>query len=164
MPRGKVWPTENDTVQAAALLAMANSFAASDSSASALISDALPSSTINLLVEWEESLGLPDPCAGPNPSDDLRRAQVVARFGGSGGQSRAFFMAFAATLGFEIAISNHAPFRVGYNRAGDGLYGQPWSFVWIVTVLSSSGSADLSVLQCEFERLTAAETVVLFSS
>nr|WP_244191863.1 putative phage tail protein [Komagataeibacter swingsii] len=143
-----------------------------------LITDAFPSTTLELLTEWEATLGLPDPCAGTSPTIQQRRAQVVARLTDNGGGSVACYVAFAAALGFDITITEYAPARADLLRVEQPLYDPDWAYAWTINTpgtaiaeftvdesyveepLTSWGSA---VLQCEFNRIRPAHTILLFA-
>ena len=159
-PRGAVWPDDVNSVQAETLGALSASLARSDSDAVALLVDAFPFTTLGLLPEWEESLGLPDPCAGSSPTVAQRQAQVRARFIGGGGLSRARYIAFAAALGFTITITVFSPFRVDRNRIGDALASDDWAYAWEVTVVTNFGGLPLAVLQCELQSIAPADTTL----
>jgi uncharacterized protein YmfQ (DUF2313 family) len=177
-PRGRAWPRDPDALQTGTLAALAPTYTRNGARAAALISDAFPVAPVELLPEWEASLGLPDPCAGVSPTIQARQQQVAARFIAGGGQSIAFFVAFAATLGYPITITEFAPFRVGVSHAGDPAYGTAWAHAWQVNAptftieyfqaghdaagepLASWGN---TVLQCELQRLAPAQTTLMFS-
>src|SRR5476651_1511590 len=164
LPPGKAWNRDPDSVQAQAISCYAPSFRRSSDDALALLVDAFPATAVNLLPEWESTLGLPDPCAGVAPTLQARRAQVVARFAGSGGMSISDFEAYAASLGYTITIKQYAPFRAGQNTCGQPLGGLDWFYTWSVQVQANTvtpfrvGSSMLgeplaswgnSVLECE---------------
>jgi uncharacterized protein YmfQ (DUF2313 family) len=143
-----------------------------------LLTDAFPPTADELLPEWEASLGLPDPCAGESPTIALRQAQVTARISAGGGQSIAYFVNFAKTLGYDITIEQFSPFRVGVSTVGSPLYGDAWAFAWQVnapqfsisyfsTGISAVGEPlatwGNTVLQCELRRLAPAHTTVIFN-
>lgn len=160
MPRGRAWPRDLASLQAIILSGLAPTYARLQASDNQLLLEAMPSTTTELLPEWEETLGLPDPCIGGNPTIDKRRAQVVARFANKGGQSIAFFTAYALTLGYVITITyDFAPFRFG-DRMGSRFGGSGNIFYWTV---NTPGPGPLADLECEFERLKPAHTVVLFN-
>lgn len=177
MPRGRVWPRDPAAIQTKTLSGLASSFQRVSDRANQLLVDGFPATTTELLSEWEESLGLPDPCAGEGPTLQLRRAQVVARFAGGGGQSVPYIIAYAANLGYTITITQFLPARVGMLHAGDPLCGLPWAFAWRVNAptytisafragisaagepLSVNGNA---VLECELESISPAHTTVIF--
>lgn len=177
LPRGRVWPRDPAAQQTQLFDGLAPSCANLAARANDLLVDAFPASTEELLPEWEETVGLPDPCAGLSPTIDQRRAQVVARFIASGGQSVAYFTAVAEALGYSITITQFAPFRFGA-RFGEPLCGDAWANVWQVNAptfsidyfqFGSSGFGEPfaywsnNVLQCELNRLKPAHTLLLFS-
>ena len=177
LPTGAVWPREPDAALSRILGGPATTFARIYARAQALIVDAFPATTLELLPEWERTLGLPDPCAGAAPTIQQRRAQVVARFAGRGGQSVPYFVAYAANLGYSITITEFAPFRFGM-RFGLPMAGEEWSHVWRVnapldTIISFRfGQGRFGerfrtwgneVLECQLEEIKPAHTILLFS-
>ena len=164
MPRGLAWPMDPDTEQSRTLLAIAAMFERSDGYANALLKGALPGEPTPLLPEWEATLGLPDPCAGENPTLEQRLNQVRGRFVGAGGQSRQRFIDFAAALGFTIRITNYAPFRAGLSTIGNPLASDEWSFVWGVTIVETTGALPVDALICELEAIKPAETTLILLS
>lgn len=162
LPRGRVWQAETGGGQQRLILALAQQWARLDADATEVVDQSLPGSNLDLITEWEESLGLPDPCAGEDATIEQRAAQVLARFVGGGGQSRPFFIGYAAALGFEISITAISPFRVEMSTVETPLYDENWLFVWVVTVLSNTGGLSTDMLVCEFEALKPAHTYVLF--
>jgi len=177
LPPGRAWNREADSVQSRALAVYAPSYRRSSDSGANLLADAFPSSTVNLLPEWEATLGLPDPCAGIAPTLQARRAQVKARFASTGGQSVHDFVSFAAGLGYTITVRQYTPFRVGANACGQPLGGMDWNYTWAVeskanTITSfRTGSARLgeplsswgnAVLECELTALAPAHAILQF--
>lgn len=178
MPRGRVWPTEDDAVQTKVFSGLNAVYGRISSRASYLLVDSFPGTTLELLPEWEATLGLPDPCAGEAPTIQQRRAQVVARFANSGGQSAAYFIQFAANLGYTVTITNFSPARAGQSRAGQPDNGVAWAYAWRInaplnTVVRARagyttageplGAWGNAVLQCEITTIAPAHTVPIFS-
>lgn len=177
LPTGRVWPRDLGTTIRAAVSGLAQAFARHLQRSNNLLVDSFPSTTLELLPEWEESLGLPDPCAGQSPTIEARRAQVVARFSATGGQTAAYFIAFAAALRYTITITEYAPFRAGINRVGDPLYGTDWAYTWTVnavlnqveyfrTGVSAVGEPlaywSNAVLECELNAIKPADLILTF--
>ncbi|MFA7942071.1 YmfQ family protein [Pseudomonas brenneri] len=177
LPRGRVWPKDLSSVQAQAISCFAPTFTRISDSALSLIEDTFPASTINFLPEWEATMGLPDPCAGVSPTFQGRRNQVAARFSNSGGQSIRFFQAFAQGLGYNVTITQYAPFRCGQSVCGQQLGGEDWFFAWAINskfntinhfrVGQSATGEPLSswsnaVLECELARAKPAHTILQF--
>lgn len=180
LPRGRVWPRDPDAIMSDFWAAMAPSAARLTQAASDLLVDAFPATTVNLLPDWESSLGLPDPCAGPGQTIQQRQQQVLTKFTADGGQSADYFIALLASLGFSgVTITNFAPFRAGINRAGDRCYGEGWFFTWLVTFpnlnvvyftagLSTAGDplyalTGGNVLECIIKEYAPAHTNPLFA-
>lgn len=164
MPRGRAWPDDPGTVQSKLLGALAGTFERNDAAASDLLDHGLPGDNPELLAEWEASLGLPDPCAGPNATEAQRRDQVRARFAGGGGQSRGRYIEYARELGFDVEIVNHAPFRAGHSRIGSPLASDAWTFVWTVRVIANRGGLSPGVLACELNAIRPAETTIIIEA
>lgn len=177
LPRGPVWPREPDSVLVHAIGALCETLARNTARANFLVRDAFPGSTEELLPEWEATLGLPDPCAGEAPTIALRRAQVVAKLTGRGGQSKPYYIAVALALGYAITITEFKPFAVG-DPVGLPLYGEAWAFAWQVNAplesilyfdvghwhagdpLAAWGNA---VLECVLREIMPAHTILIFS-
>ena len=178
MPTGRAWPRHPDSVQGRVVSALAPTYARSHLAANGLLANTLPSQTAMLLPEWERTLGLPDRCSGPGATLTQRRAQVHARFIAQGGQSRRFFIDYAAALGVRIEIEEFAPSRAGHLRADQPAYGTAWAHAWRVLApvtiqeffragrsaaderLSTFGNG---LLECELRRVAPAHTALLFA-
>lgn len=178
LPRGRVWPREPDAIQTKILAGLTQIYARTNMRANQVIVEALPSTTFQLLPEWEATMGLPDPCAGVSPTVQGRRSQVVARFTGVGGQSVAYIVAFAKSLGYTISIKQYAPARVGQSRVGQPLCGPAWAHAWSVNsalntvtrsrVGTASAGEPLAtwsndVLECEMRSIAPAHTTLFFT-
>lgn len=179
MPRGRVWPRDPDATQTQVLGSLTPVYERQNIRSSQLLVDAFPQTTYELLPEWEQTLGLPDPCAGEAPTVAARRAQVVARLQAQGGQSVGYFIAFAAALGYAITITEYVPARAGILRAGQALNGSDWAHTWTVTsptyTIHKAQAGALAVgeplaywgdtvLTCELSAVKPAHTVLLFAS
>ncbi|ARK81032.1 phage tail protein [Burkholderia pseudomallei] len=178
MPRGRVWPRAVDAVQTQVLSGLAPSYVRQTARSNYLLVDAFPATAYELLPEWEETLGLPDPCAGPAPTIPQRQSQVVARFVGGGGPSIADLIQFAGNLGYAITITQFVEARAGQLTAGGACAGTAWSFAWqvnaplntIVFVRAGAMAAGdalaswgNSVLECELRAVAPAHTILIFA-
>jgi uncharacterized protein YmfQ (DUF2313 family) len=181
LPRGRIWHRGWGTVEAQDLLTLMPQWVRLHARANNLIDDSFPCSTVELLPEWEATLGLPDPCVQP-PLDTLqeRTAAVCAKFVARGGSSREYFIHLAASLGFQIQIIQYAPFRVGLSRVGDPLNGPDWAFAWKIVVQGDVGTITyfrvggsavgerlatwgIEALQCMFAANVPANTIPIWS-
>jgi len=178
LPRGRVWPRDPDTVQSKVLSGLAPSYERQTARANYLLVDAFPSTTYELLPEWESTLGLPDPCAGAAPTIPQRRQQVIARLITTGGASIPLLTAFAASLGYTVTITQFTQARAGMLRAGQPVNGYDWNFAWKITaplntvvraVAGAMAAGDPlaswgnNVLECEFRAVMPAHTIPIFA-
>ena len=133
LPPGRAFPRERGSTLDDLLDAMAQELARIDTRADRLPTEAVPSTTAELLTDWERVAGLPDNCSGLL-SDTLqgRRADLVSKLTSRGGQSPAYFISLAAALGYEVTIQEFRPFRAGMSEAGDALTNGDWVYTWRV--------------------------------
>ena len=177
LPRGPIWRRDPSSILAATLQALAPTYTRSTTSAGALLVDAFPMTTLNLLPEWEQSLGLPDECTAPDASVLQRQAAVRAKWLGRGGSTTAWFVAMAAALGYAITITEFVPYTVDL-PVDLPLVDEGWEFVWQVDTLAlvtwyfsvdQSGVDDpledytQSELVCRITREAPAGTIVFFT-
>lgn len=177
LPRGAAWPRDPEAVLTKVMSAMADGFARAHGRALNLIEEADPRTTLELLPDWERVCGLPDPCAGPADTIAERRAQVVARLTATGGQSAAYFIALADTLGFAIAITERAARLHGRRRHGTPYGARDMQFVWEVELPAETvfhrrhgqgyhgeiyASWGAQSLVCMLERLKPAQTRIWY--
>lgn len=179
LPQGPAWPREASALLTRLLDALSNEFARVDGRAQQLIDEADPRTTYEMLADWERVVGLPDTCvalAGVTFTVDQRRAALLSKLSGIGGQSRAYFIEIAARLGFTITITEFHEWNVG-DDVEAALNGTAWNFAWQVnaplnTVIEWNVESDVEMpfsvwgneqLQCAMNRNKPAHTVVLFA-
>ncbi len=177
IPEGQAWPRETDAVLTRLLAGMAEEPARVEARSEALVEEADPRETVELLPDWERVAGLPDECTAAAETIGQRQQALVARLTARGGQSPRYFIDLAAALGFEIEIVERRPFRSGFSHSGDPLGGDGWMFVWEVHLaeitqrffLSGQGHAGEplstwgnAILECLFEKLKPAHTILRF--
>ena len=75
-----------------------------------LATQALPSAITWSLPDWEAEYGLPDTCLSGQGGTAQRVAAVRSRFGALGGQSPAYFVCLAASLGYAVTIEEPTQF------------------------------------------------------
>lgn len=178
LPPGVAFPREPGTNIEQVLLGCAVEFSRMEGRADALAIDVNPLDTSELLADWERVAGLPDKCAGTlETTMQGRRNALISKLTSNGGQSREYFIAIAAALGYEITISEFRPFRAGSSQAGDPLTNGDWVHTWRVNAtettiiefragLSAAGEAlrtwGNDTLECKINQLKPAHTIVLF--
>ncbi len=173
-PTGPAWPADDALLQA-----IADGLARVHNRALGLLDEADPRLTLEMLPAWERNAGLPDACTGPAVGLAERRARLAAQITARGGQSRAFFIALAASLGFPgCTITEYAAFTVG-SGCSDPLHTADvgWPHAWRFNVPVKAGAVSYTaasgcdealrgwgsaVLECVIRRAAPAHTAVLF--
>lgn len=153
MPRGRVWSRDIDSLQARLLLALVRVYERSDASAHHLLVDAFPQTAVDLLPEWEATLGLPDSCAGAADTLIERQALVVAKLLEPGGMSKAYFLKLAAALGYvDTTITEFGPTHCQMSCEAP-LMDESWRFVWEVNLPheTTSITTQFGPTHCEMD-------------
>ncbi len=153
LPRGAAWPRDPDATITKVLRGLAGIYAENNADAVNLLKVAFPATVDDLRDEWNATLGLPG--GGDLPT---QRAQIVAAFIDSGGQSAAYFRAVAVAYGLQIAVSGYRPYTVD-DPVDDEIAGDGWAHVWKVTGLVSG---DYGPLRALFERYKPAHTTIIW--
>lgn len=177
MPRGLAWSRAPEATLTALLAVIAGGPTRAHNRALALIEETDPRTILELLAQWEAVCGLPDPCTGQARTLAERRDRVLAKWTARGGQSKVFFVGLAATLGYDITITEMRMRQHGRSRHGEPYGAREWHFVWRVnaalvnrrrrTLGSPHGEPYATwgnkALECVFERLKPAHTKIIFS-
>lgn len=176
LPWGRAWAKRRGSQLEAVAEGFGEELARADARAQTLRDEVDPFLSLELLPEWERVLGLPDPCVARALSVEERRASVVARLGSLGGQSRAFYAALAAALGFPgIEIIEYTT-TTCTSTCIDPITRGPWIHTWAVrttldrvTVATCRSTCVEALrvwgndaLECALERAKPAHTILLF--
>lgn len=132
LPTGPAWPRSADATLTALIRAMADGLARCDARATMLLDELDPRVTFEMLTDWEAEAGLPDPCAGQPETLQERRAAVTAKITSRGGQTPAYFVELAASLGYPVTIEEHRQFRFGESSFGEPFMEDGWAYTWTV--------------------------------
>lgn len=179
LPPGQAFPRDPGTTMHDLLDGMSLELARVDGRATVLPQEANPSTAIELLPDWERVAGLPDKCSGSlEETVQGRRNALLTKLTSAGGQSAAYFIEIAASLGYTVTIEVFRPFRAGRSFAGDPLTNGPWAFTWrvhapevSVTEFRAGRSAagerlrawGNDTLECKFNQLKPAHTIAIFA-
>lgn len=179
LPPGPAWPRDPAAYVTRLLLALSDEFARADQSASALLDEADPRTTSQLLIDWERVAGLPDGCvvsAGSELSTSQRRSALLARLTMQGAQSASYYVALAESLGYLVSVQEFDVFDVN-DDVETPIYGEDWVHAWQVTgalnqpvdfttesLVSDALSAwSNAVLECVLNRFKPAHSVLVFA-
>ncbi len=162
-PPGRALPTQPDSNWVKLLAALSAELQRVDDNAQQLVEEiTVGDLAIEMLGEWEDALGLPDPCA-PSPTDPaIRRARIHAKLASIGGQSKRYYIDVIAKLGYSIGIETFDPFEMGVSGMGDGVGGNEWANVWQVNVPGDVPDDIRALIECVIHQLMPAHTVVMF--
>jgi uncharacterized protein YmfQ (DUF2313 family) len=133
LPPGRLWDalrTDGNLVHAL-LTALAKPFAIVDKRAGDLLAEIDPRSTTELLTEWETWTGLPDICTGSLATLQQRRAALLQKLTGVGGQNRAYFIGLALALGYVVTIDEFKVFTCE-SACDQPIHDEAWRFTWRV--------------------------------
>lgn len=123
LPQGIAWPRNSDSTLMKLVKGLSQIWGHVEIRASDLLErESDPRIAIELLPDWERNWGLPDLCYydpdNPQSIGDRQKA-LIQRMTIEGAQSREFFIAQAAYIGYKITITEYRPFIVGIDRVGD---------------------------------------------
>ena len=184
LPEGPIWPRDPSSVLARLFGALAVTAERVDDAAVALLQESPAGNLVALLPEWEATLGLPDPCNGPEPTIALRQRSVRAQIAAQGGQSIAYFIGVAAALGYAITVTEFEASRFGRPfgpvsaTMGRRFGGTDWAYTWQVNVAALTvevftfgagrfgdpfRSWGSRVLECVLGRIKPAHTTLVFA-
>lgn len=180
LPPGRALTREPTAKLTQLLEAIAGMFLDAQLRLEALLVEADPRRAVDLLPDWERTLGLPDTCtANLQLSTADRQRLAFARLVEEGGQSRAYFIALAASYGEPGCTITDGFRRANCNgNCNDTLYGEGDVFVWIVNIprpinqvqaANCAGNCNdalasytVSLAECPITERRPAHTTVLF--
>ena len=120
-PKGKLWDFQDQPNLSAFFRALSEEPCRWEVRAKDILREMDPNQTVELLVDFERLLGLPDECTPAGLDFFARRDQVVQKLTNQGGISKTYFEFLGAQLGFTIEVNKALNFVAGRARAGDKL-------------------------------------------
>jgi uncharacterized protein YmfQ (DUF2313 family) len=139
-PPGWAINKEPDSMFAAFMRPLADAISTFEKQAYEELIEVDPRAAVALLPDFERMLG-PDPYGRDLTDVTQQQRQLVAyqRLTARGGQSIAYFVGLAASLGVTISITEKRTSVCGRSRCGaDRLAPSPAQFVWVVTLPSTT--------------------------
>lgn len=164
LPPGKAWTRDPGSTMAALALGLADEFARLDARALDLIEEADPRTTVELLQDWEQTAGLPDPAIPAPVTLDDRHAALATRLISVAGQTDADYLALVAPFGYPVSIVTHTPFSAGVGFAGGALYDAVSIFWWEMDINVPIGTTTpVILLEHAVRRVNQLHTFVTFN-
>lgn len=135
-----------------------------DQRAQDLLREAIPTTAVELLEEWETLVGLPDACAPASTTAD-RQALVGARLVGLGGHAPGDYEAVAQALLGDTFVSiedeHFLPFTC-VSACTDALYQDQWANV-VQWTIARTVAEEFPRLECEFNRRKRAHALFMYT-
>ncbi|WP_027366927.1 YmfQ family protein [Desulfocurvibacter africanus] len=178
LPVGMAWPREDETQLLELCNALGLELSRVEDAAWGLLDEADPQFTVRMLPDWERACGLPDECSRSYEVLQERRAALLAKLTGRGGQSIAYLEEVAAELGYVIEITEFTPFRFGRASFGQAMTNDQWAFTFRVSAPEvsvtpfrfgrSAFGEPLRVwgnerLECALNKAKPANTIIIFA-
>ncbi|HFF8969491.1 YmfQ family protein [Serratia marcescens] len=132
MPRGRAWPREETANLTALIRGVSHRLNRLEINADLLLAEMRPETTVQLLPEWENYLGLPE-CNIPNNDFLSRRAAVVEKYHRKGGLAPWQIQNVAHALGFDITVREILPHHCLRNCMAR-IYPKRYRFLLSITV------------------------------
>lgn len=109
-----------------------------------LRAESMPGAPVEMVSEWEEALGLPDPLLPAPATLEERQALVAAKLLDSFGHTETDLRAIALALGYDyLRFTHYYPFECGYSECGQELNNDFFSHV--VTIAYATGDLDAAL-------------------
>ena len=179
LPPGPAWQKDDNALLTRVLSGLSGELARVDGRAWQIAEEADPRTVAELFADWERVTGLPDACAvafGGTQTAAQRRAALLGRLTTMGGQSPAYYIALAASIGYAITITEFRAHTVE-DDVNYALFGGAWDFAWQVnaalntineitvdmTVEDPLAAWGNALLECVINRLKPAHTTLLYS-
>ena len=106
LPSGPAWSPESGTVLDLLLDAIAAQMADVDSTAANLLDEIRPSTTFDLLPDWERVVGLPDSCSVLGSTITVRRASLLEKLVTKPTLNASEFVRIGRTFGVDIVVDD----------------------------------------------------------
>jgi len=160
LPQGAAWNKEHDSNTSIALYPLSNVMNTVYNLGVSLINDVFPATTVQHIPEWQSSLGIDTTCVLANATIAQQQQQIVTKLTNPGGCSLAYYVNYAAQLGYTITINNYGHLRTGFH-AGDSCWSLDADYTWIVHV--SASAPNLSYFECMMLQQCPAGISMFFS-
>lgn len=179
LPPGIAWTREPGKVLTRLLDGFSGLFATIDKRAEDLIYESDPTTTTEMLEDWERVTGLPDPCLGPGPSEAIRRERLRTRLIPPETCNPSDIISLAASLGYQgCTIQELDTFRCT-SQCTESLYSEDSIFSWVLVVPATAniqhfttqsrctdqlaGISGHELLECVIRETTPIHTEVMFA-
>lgn len=139
LPRGRAWQSERGSTISKLLEAIADEFTRVQVRIESLIKELDPTTTQEMLQDWESLLGIPNECTGPisDLTYQARKKLVYTFYTMTGGTRPEYYVDLINNFGFEIEVREYRNFRAGLSVAGDPLNNGLWRNAFEVRTINA---------------------------
>lgn len=156
LPNGPAWPKDHPSVMGSVIDGLSQELQRTDDSACDLLVDVFPATTTNFVQEWLDTVGQ-STCISSSLTLEQARSQIISRLTWTGEMSKQFYIAYAATLGYQIDIIEWSGFTCGLSQVGGTIGVSSSSDIdFSITIVNLTSDLDISVLKCFFEPILPA--------
>lgn len=139
MPRGVLWQRSTSLDLYKYTQGYASRLQQAEASADSLLLEMRPESTLQLLDEWDEYLGLPECTPNPPSSIEYRRYAIVEKYHRKGGLQAWNIQKLATDLGFTVEVDEAFPHHC-LRSCTYPLWEQKYRYILRVTVYGIPGA------------------------
>lgn len=129
LPRGSIWPRDLSGRWGGFLLGSSEELARVRGASEILLRELDPTTTADMLTDWEQAYGLPDPCVALPATTEERRRRLVQLVRMKASTRPKFLTRIAHDLGFDVLLEEFAPATMGISRMGATMDGEDWRWV-----------------------------------
>ncbi len=172
LPPGQAFSQEPGSIYGQLLNGVAEELARIDARGGQLIEEAFPDTTNEMFSSWLAMVGVPDVCSDVAVTVTDERAQLIQKLTAQSGQTPAFYVLLAASLGYTARVLEFKEFVAG-SYAGDPLYDVSWRHAFSLVVSGGANQARAGLtragarirdfaadlLYCVLQRSKPAQTV-----
>ena len=178
MPSGRVFDLSSESNLTKLLAGLASELTLVDTTAGTIPDELNPSSTNYMIEEWLQTAVSDDLCNDYDDSIAGKRQAILGNLLATGGASKKYYQDVAFALGFPIKITDKLiPFKAGYGKAGESIFGDGWVYAFIVNApeqtaryfkagYNKAGDSLVyygnNLLECTFDRIKQAHTTPVF--
>lgn len=128
LPQGHIWEAQKGSLFHKIICAMAVEFTRVELRKQALFKELNPTSTSEMIPEWEKLLGIPNKATGPisQLTYQARKKFIFTFYTMTGGSRAEYYKRVIKSFGFDVEIKEIKNFRVGLSRVGDPLTNGNW--------------------------------------
>ena len=156
LPPGRAWDPSPGSTLAGLIDGYAEELARFDFDATALLIDMLPSSTTQLIAEWETAVGIPDDCSALGANLQQRRAAVRTKLNRPETVGPDFYQAIGDLFGVTVTIEEQDRARAQGSSMLDTGNGR-WRYVWWIEIPASGDDRAFTTLSDVLEPLSFVE-------